>query len=147
MFLCLYFENSLPLDINKQIYLKKRFWYLNCIVNIPFLFLQTRLRWTFIRKVFQLAHASSVLVRTHIDGHAVWFHEALDTATSFIGYFLSFYHVTRKYFPIYWFLEHQDAIVSCRIHCRKETQWNSLWTGSLFGEKIACEQAFGRAGN
>ena len=90
----------------------KNIIYLNCIVNVTWLFLQVCLRWTFICKVIQLTGALSLIVwRAHIYGQTVRLQKTLHTAAPFICHLRCSYHVTRKYLAFYWILEDKDCIL------------------------------------
>ena len=87
--------------------------YLNSKVKVIFLFFQTSLCFAFIGEIFQLACSCSLNFRPHVDGYAVWLQKALHPAASLVSDHLSPYHVTRKDFVVYRFLEIDDAVIFC----------------------------------
>ena len=87
--------------------------YLNSEVYVTFLFFQTSLCFAFIGEIFQLACSCSLNFRPHVDGYAVWLQKALHPAASLVWDHLSPYHVTRKNFVVYRFLENDDAVIFC----------------------------------
>ena len=86
---------------------------LNSKVYVTFPFFQTSLCFAFIGKIFQLACSCSLNFRPHVDGYAVWLQKALHPAASLVSDHVSPYHVTRKNFVVYRFLEIDDAVIFC----------------------------------
>ena len=100
--------------LNGQLYsFSSSFCYLNSEVYVTFLFFQTSLCFAFIGEIFQLACSCSLNFRPHVDGYAVWLQKALHPAASLVSDHLSPYHVTRKNFVVYRFLEIDDAVIFC----------------------------------
>ena len=86
-------------------------YYLNSKVYVTSLFLQTSLCFAFIGEIFQLACSCSLNFRPHVDGYTVWLQKALHPAASLVWDHLSPYHLTRKNFVVYRFLENDDAVI------------------------------------
>ena len=70
-----------------------------------------------------------VVSRTHINGHTVGLQETLHTAAPFICQLLCPYHVTLKYFALYWLLEYENAIVFSRNNWKQK--WAKLGRGYI----------------
>ena len=85
--------------------------YLNSEVYVTFLFFQTSLCFAFISEIFQLTHSCSLNFRPNVDGYTVWFQKALHPAAPLVWDHLSPYHLTRKNFVVYRFLENDDAVI------------------------------------